>query len=82
MGDLRIENPATTEQFIEALQRRQVKLPLRISDEFPGQVDDDDGDAVLVIDANCERCTQDVMAITTIIVLAVNTCGGFKAVAA
>ncbi len=80
MAELRIENPKTTESFVEWLQQAGVKLPVRPSEEDLGVILDADGANVLVVDDNGLRDNDDVEVITMAIVLAVNTCGAFKAV--
>ncbi|NGO50481.1 hypothetical protein [Allomesorhizobium camelthorni] len=78
MGDLRVENPKTTEAFVAALAEQMVKLPLGVSEDEPGVVFDADGETVFVVDVNNERPDDQVEQIAMWIVLAVNTCGGFK----
>lgn len=78
--DLRIENPKTTEGFVERLRQSNVKLPLRPSEEDVGVILDAEGADVLTVDSNGDRENAEVEIITLMIVLAVNTCGGFKAV--
>jgi hypothetical protein len=80
MADLRIEDPKTTERFVERLRQLSVKLPLRPSEEDTGVILDADGIDVLTVDSNGERSDEEAQIIALMIVLAVNTCGGFKAV--
>lgn len=75
MTDLRVENPA----FVESLAKGGVKLPLHLSHEITGYVTDDDGRVVFVVDAAGERPEKDVIITAALIVVAVNTCGGFRA---
>ncbi|MGH6865458.1 MAG: hypothetical protein ACREDO_04630 [Methyloceanibacter sp.] len=79
MSDLRIENPATTAAFVERFAAFDVKLPLALHDEEVGSVIDADKREVFVVDVNRERTDGDAEMIATWIVLAVNTCGGFRA---
>lgn len=79
MADLRTNNAATTDEFADMLFNSGVLLPLRLCEEEIGSVLDDDGLEILVVDPNCERSDEDSVAIATMIVLAVNTCGGFRA---
>jgi hypothetical protein len=79
MADLNFSNPSTTEGFRESLALLDVKLPLRLCDEYPGSVLDDAGLEILVVDQNSELDDELVSARALMIVLAVNTCGGFKA---
>lgn len=80
MAELRIENPGTTEAFAAALAAVDVKLPVGPSPDDLGSVLDADGREVLVIDVNREKPDAQVEVIRLWIVLAVNTCGGFRAV--
>jgi hypothetical protein len=80
MADLRVENPKTTDQFNALLAARNVQLPLRLSEEDLGVVLDADGRDVFTVDSNGERPDAEVEMIAEWIVVAVNTCGGFKAV--
>jgi len=79
MADLRIENPATTEQFVALLAAQNVCLPLDHAAGDVGVVVDADGNTVFVVDVNNDRDDDEVFRIAAWIVLAVNTCGGFKA---
>lgn len=80
MADLRIETPATTECFVAALASEGVKLPLDLSPNDCGVIVDAGGRGVITIDVNNELPDDQVERIASWIVLAVNTCGGFKAV--
>ncbi len=79
MADLRVENPRTTEQFVEALKREGVVLPLQPGED--GTILDATGRDILVVDVNRERPDDQVANIVLWLVLAANTCGGFVAVA-
>lgn len=79
MSDLRTENPRTTEQFGALLARLDVTLPLALHDEHVGVVIDAGKRDVFVVDVNGERDDGQVTQIALWIVLAVNTCGGFRA---
>jgi hypothetical protein len=76
---LRVTNPATVAQFVGALADNGVKLPLLPTDEDVGTLTDADGKPVLVVDVDRERSDEDVAWIVSMIQVAVNTCGGFKA---
>lgn len=80
MADLRIENPKTTEGFVEMLAVLNVKLPVSVSGEDVGVVLDADGNDVLTVDVNAARSDEQANGIAVMIMLAINTCGGFKAV--
>ena len=79
MGELRIENPATTDQFVALMEAADVKLPLALHDGDLGVVVDAEGRDVLTVDVNGGRPDEAVEQIAGWIVLAVNTCGGFRA---
>lgn len=78
MADLRIENPTTTEAFVAALATANVALPLSPSAEHLGVVLDANGDDVFTVDSNGERPDDEVKIIALWVILAVNSCGGFK----
>jgi hypothetical protein len=78
MANLRVENPATTETYLKALAECGVKLPLNVGAEL-GVIYDAEGRDVITIDVNNERADSQVETIALWIVLAVNTCGGFRA---
>ena len=77
--DLRIENPAISSDFVAQLATHGVKLPLHLSHEDIGVVTDDEGREVFTVDVNNQRPDQEVISIAALIVVAVNTCGGFRA---
>lgn len=79
MADLRIENPLTTQDFVEALASLDVRLPLKLSPEDLGVLVDAHGRGIITIDVNSERDDAEVEQIAHWIALAVNTCGGFRA---
>lgn len=79
MGDLRIESPATTHRFVALMAAADVKLPLALHDEDVGVVIDADKRDVFVVDSNNDRSDEQTVLIAGWIVLAVNTCGGFRA---
>ncbi|TGP22344.1 MULTISPECIES: hypothetical protein [unclassified Mesorhizobium] len=77
MSDLLVENPATTGAFVEELAGCGVRLPLDVGAEL-GVIYDADGRDVITIDVNNDRPDEQVELIARWIVLAVNTCGGFR----
>jgi hypothetical protein len=79
MADLRVENPATTEAYVAGLAAVGVKLPLNLSVNDTGVITDADGRGIITIDVNNEMPDEQVEIIALWIVVAVNTCGGFKA---
>lgn len=72
-------NPETTQKFCNDLAATNVKLPLSIHEEDDAAIIDADGHYVLTVDVNRERPDHEACKIALWIVLAVNTCGGFKA---
>ncbi|WP_186458302.1 hypothetical protein, partial [Neorhizobium alkalisoli] len=76
---LHVTNPATIAQFVGTLADHGVKLPLLPTDDDVGTLVDADGKPVLVVDVDRERSDEDVAWIVSMIQVAVNTCGGFKA---
>lgn len=79
MTDLRIDSPQTTEAFVDLLSALNVRMPLALDDENIGAVIDADGRDVLTVDVNSDRKDEEVVQIAAFIVVAVNTCGGFRA---
>lgn len=79
MTDLRIENPATAADFAARLAAQGVQLPLHLSHEEFGVVIDDIGREVFTAETLTARPDRQVISIAALIVVAVNTCGGFKA---
>lgn len=75
MADLRVENPAITERFVQLLAEQGVRLPLALSREDVGVVADADGRGIITIDVNRELPDDQVHRIAAWIMLAVNTCG-------
>lgn len=72
-------NPETTQKFCNDLAAANVKLPLSIDKTEQASIVDADGRYVLTVDVNSERPDAEACKIALWIVLAVNTCGGFKA---
>ncbi|RWN47161.1 MAG: hypothetical protein EOS03_12445 [Mesorhizobium sp.] len=77
---LEIVNPGTTEAFVAALAGCGVKLPLALHSQEVGSVIDADNHEVFVVDVHSELSDEVTEYIASWLVLAVNTCGGFKAV--
>lgn len=77
--DLRVETPAISTDFVVQLAAAGVKLPLHLSHEDTGVVTDDEGREVFSVDVKRERPDREVISIAALIVVAVNTCGGFRA---
>lgn len=77
--ELRVTNPKTTAQFCKTFSEHGVTLPFDTTDEDLGTLVDAHGRPVLVVDVNRERTDEDVVWITGMVQVAVNTCGGFKA---
>ena len=82
MAQLRFENHETPEEFCEILEKFNVALPLEPSPDDLGAVVDAQGRDVFTIDVNRERDDVEVLGIVAHLCMAINTCGGFKAIAA
>ncbi len=74
-----IEDPAPAETFARSLAALHVRLPLDHHAAEVGVVVDAAGHDVFCVDTNGERDDEEVLAIATWIICAVNTCGGFRA---
>jgi len=79
MADLRLENPATTEAYRQAMADLSVTLPLDLHEYDLGVIVDAEGRDIITVDVNNERPDREVDLICHRIILAVNTCGGFRA---
>jgi len=75
MADLRVEDIRISEQFLAMAKACDAPLPW---EECDGGVCDADGNIVLEVTMPDPEMT---LRIASLIVLAVNTCGSFKAVA-
>jgi len=82
MADLRVDSPRLSEDYVAAFARLGIRLPLDHAVDDAGEVVDDLGKSVFTVDVNHELADQVVEEIAALIILAVNTCGGFRAVAA
>jgi hypothetical protein len=82
MSELRFENPETAEDLRGVLLNLDVVLPLHPSPDDLGVLLDVAGRDVLTIDVNNHRDDDQVVALTAYICMAINTCGGFRAIAA
>lgn len=82
MTQLRFDNPETSEAFVAALNYQDVYLPLEPSEHECGVICDARGRDILTIDVNRERSDDQVTAITAYLCMAINTCGGYRAIAA
>ncbi|WP_412064027.1 hypothetical protein [Rhizobium sp. SYY.PMSO] len=67
-----------SEQFVSELAALDVKLPVNVTDDV-GVIADADGQAIITVDVNGEMADARVERIALWVVLAINTCGGFKA---
>jgi hypothetical protein len=72
---LRVENPHLTDDFQRLANAIQSPLPWTSDDQEPGVLRDANGDLLL---AACGSPAE-AKVICALIMLAVNTCGGFKA---
>jgi hypothetical protein len=70
--------PETAAQFVAALSTLQISMPLTSDPKNPGTVIDAGGTTVLVVDPDSERPDSEAHQLAEWIVLAVNTCGGFR----
>jgi hypothetical protein len=77
--DLRVENPTTSEQFAAALRAIDVILPVEVCSDEAAVVRDAAGAVVCVVDADREMSDEDAARLADLIVVALNTCGGFRA---
>ncbi|TXI06092.1 MAG: hypothetical protein E6Q76_10210 [Rhizobium sp.] len=67
-----------SEQFVSELAALDVKLPVNVTDDV-GVIADAGGRAIITVDVNGEMADARVERIALWVVLAINTCGGFKA---
>ncbi len=74
---LRVENPNLSSEYVKMLEKLGHPLPWNHNNEA-GVIIDANGEAVLIVDVHQERSDQDVHDVIMAILLAVNTCGGFK----
>ena len=79
MADLRVDSTDTTETYVATLSREGVTLPLSHSAGDCGVIVDANGRGIITVDVNNELPDDQVERIASWIILAVNTCGGFKA---
>ncbi len=79
-AELRITNPRITSDFAAALERLGHPLPWSFSQDPDdvGVITDANGKAVLTVDQWRGRSDEDVLRIVGNILVAMNTCGGFK----
>lgn len=78
MGMLKIEDVTLTEHFKSECDKHGFRLPLRLCDEAPGVVLDDTGREAFTIPLS-DYDDADAANLALLMILAVNTCGGFKA---
>lgn len=72
-------DPTTSAGIAAALVDLDVELPLRVCDAHLGSVVDANGGEIFVVDVNNEWPDEQTRAVARMLVLAVNTAGGFKA---
>lgn len=80
MADLRVENIRISEEFNAALLQLGVVMPIDHHPEELGEVVDATGRKVFQVDPDCELPDDQAQNIAAMIILAVNTCGSFRAV--
>ena len=82
MATLRVENiKSISERFNAALLKQGVVMPLRSHPTEVGEIVDAAGAKVMQVDPDGRLGDDEVEAIANLIMLAVNTCGSFRAVA-
>lgn len=80
MGDLRIDNVRLTGDFADRLGALGVPAPWEVDAEEPGNIHARDGQYVCTLDTD-RNCPDSVVRERAMaIVIAVNTCAGFRAV--
>lgn len=75
MTDLRFQEPATTEEFCRWLSAMQAPLPWREGAD-PGDLLDANGEQVAIVALSRDPLTA--AEVGRAILVAVNTCGGFR----
>jgi hypothetical protein len=80
MADLRVENIRISEQFNATLLQLGVVMPLDHRPNEIGEVIDAAGKIVLQVDPLGTMPDDQASGIAEMIILAVNTCGSFRAV--
>lgn len=78
MFDLHINPSKTTDEYRQILADLGVTLPLHPDPDDLGVIIDANGRDVATVDVEKERSDAAADQITTWIILAVNTCGGFQ----
>jgi hypothetical protein len=79
MADLRVENIKISEEFNAALLQLGVVMPIDHRPEEAGEIVDATGRCVLQVDPLGVLPDEQVVSIAEMIILAVNTCGSFRA---
>lgn len=77
MADLRIENVKLTDDFRAAAAAAGAPLPWAVGED--GELVDADGKPVLVVDVYCERTAANMQRVLGLLLIAVHTCGGYRA---
>lgn len=80
MAKLQVENIKLSEEFNAALLQLGVVMPIDFHASEAGEIVDATGRKVLQVDPDGMLPDEQVDAIASMIILAVNTCGSFKAV--
>ena len=81
MADLRVENIKISEDFNAALRQLGVVMPIDHHPDEVGKVVDATGRKVFQVDPDGTLPDEEADGIAAMIILAVNTCGSFRAVA-
>lgn len=80
MADLRVEDIRISEDFNAALLQLGVVMPLDHHPDEAGEIVCAMGNKLLQVDPDGMLSDEEAYAIAALIILAVNTCGSFKAV--
>jgi len=78
-ADLRVDDPKTVADFVQAMAQAGVTLPLDLDPDDAGSIIDATGAEMLVADPNNELSDAQCRRRAMWIICAVNTCGGFIA---
>lgn len=81
MVELRTEDPRTSDQLCVTFANLGFVAPFREADADPGVIVDSTGETLCVVDTNNQIPDEQARALALMIILCVNTCCGFRAVA-
>lgn len=80
--DLRVESPSTSDQFAAALRALDINPPVEQCADQPAAVVDANNVLVCMVDPDGEITNDEAGGIAALIVVALNTCGGFRVASA